>query len=280
MSVALAYDKQPVEWRPFRAKPQAGTPELKILVNEKWLRQPMFWQPCKVVIPDIDEPWMDYMLIARLFVVMAIARHIDFEIATARPRRLKTLIDGEEFRRQVNLEYNSLTLSLPYHLPRCLPNVSITQKPGSPAEKPLKALSIRQPWAWAITHAGKDVENRDWNPRNPGRRFRGEFLIHASSGMTRREHDDFIHFVHAMSLKHPFPEGLAVPAIEDLPRGGIVGVATVTDIVHESASPWFFGPLGLCLTKVSLLKFIPCKGALGFFEPPADIYDRIEWRTL
>ena len=23
-----------------------------------------------------------------------------------------------------------------------------------------KALSIRQPWAWAIIHAGKDVENR------------------------------------------------------------------------------------------------------------------------
>ena len=26
----------------------------------------------------------------------------------------------------------------------------------------MKALSIRQPWAWAILHAGKDIENRDW----------------------------------------------------------------------------------------------------------------------
>lgn len=25
------------------------------------------------------------------------------------------------------------------------------------------ALSIRQPWAWAILHAGKDIENRDWH---------------------------------------------------------------------------------------------------------------------
>jgi len=24
----------------------------------------------------------------------------------------------------------------------------------------VKALSIRQPWAWAILHAGKDIENR------------------------------------------------------------------------------------------------------------------------
>lgn len=24
------------------------------------------------------------------------------------------------------------------------------------------ALSIRQPWAWLIINAGKDIENRDW----------------------------------------------------------------------------------------------------------------------
>ena len=29
----------------------------------------------------------------------------------------------------------------------------------------MKALSIRQPWAWLILHAGKDIENRDWKPR-------------------------------------------------------------------------------------------------------------------
>ena len=26
----------------------------------------------------------------------------------------------------------------------------------------MKALTIKQPWAWAIIHAGKDIENRDW----------------------------------------------------------------------------------------------------------------------
>ena len=26
----------------------------------------------------------------------------------------------------------------------------------------MKCLSIRQPWAWAIIHAGKDIENRCW----------------------------------------------------------------------------------------------------------------------
>ena len=29
----------------------------------------------------------------------------------------------------------------------------------------MKALSLRQPWAWAVVHAGKSIENRRWNTR-------------------------------------------------------------------------------------------------------------------
>ena len=45
----------------------------------------------------------------------------------------------------------------------------------------MKALSLRQPWAWAVVEAGKDVENRRWNTK-----FRGDFLIHAASGWTKK----------------------------------------------------------------------------------------------
>ncbi|MDD5394961.1 MAG: ASCH domain-containing protein [Thiothrix sp.] len=38
----------------------------------------------------------------------------------------------------------------------------------------MKALSIQQPWAWAILNAGKDIENRDWYTP-----VRGRILIHA-----------------------------------------------------------------------------------------------------
>jgi hypothetical protein len=48
----------------------------------------------------------------------------------------------------------------------------------------MKALSIRQPWAWLILNAGKDIENRDWPTH-----FRGRFLIHASKGMTHDEYE-------------------------------------------------------------------------------------------
>ena len=44
---------------------------------------------------------------------------------------------------------------------------------------PLKALSIRQPWAWLIVNGFKDVENRNWRTH-----WRGRLLIHASKGMT------------------------------------------------------------------------------------------------
>lgn len=45
--------------------------------------------------------------------------------------------------------------------------------------EPLKALSIRQPWAHAIVHLGKTIENRDWR----GCSYRGPILIHASSNI-------------------------------------------------------------------------------------------------
>src|ERR1017187_9047245 len=39
----------------------------------------------------------------------------------------------------------------------------------------IRTLSIRQPWAHAILHLGKDVENRSWSTP-----YRGSILIHAS----------------------------------------------------------------------------------------------------
>jgi len=66
---------------------------------------------------------------------------------------------------------------------------------GSGAALPnLPVLSIRQPWAWAIVHAGKDIENRNWPTR-----FRGRFLIHAAKGCTREEYLDACAFM----AEHP-----------------------------------------------------------------------------
>jgi hypothetical protein len=38
------------------------------------------------------------------------------------------------------------------------------RKPMLEQMSDLRALTIRQPWAWAIAYGGKDVENRSWRP--------------------------------------------------------------------------------------------------------------------
>lgn len=104
----------------------------------------------------------------------------------------------------------------------------------------LSALSIRQPWAHWILHAGKDIENRTWCTR-----FRGPVLIHA--GKT--------------------PEDAAYCRRIGTPLGGIVGIMEVVDCVSASDSQWFCGPYGFVIRNARPLPFIPCRGALGFFKP-------------
>lgn len=123
---------------------------------------------------------------------------------------------------------------------------------------PRLALSVRQPWAYAIVAGWKPVENRSWRAPNPGLKFRGECAIHASKGMTRDEYESGRDFMAAL--------GFRLPSACDLPRGGIVGVATIIDVVKAFDSDWFFGPRGLVLADVRPIDFIPAGGALGFFE--------------
>lgn len=126
---------------------------------------------------------------------------------------------------------------------------------------PTIALSIRQPWAWAILTLGKDIENRDWATR-----FRGRVCIHAGKGLTMAEYNAFIRTVHQVSLTTPFPSGEMVPDMKQFLRGGIVGTAEIVECVTRSPSPWFFGTYGFVLRNAQPVDFIPCKGALGFFK--------------
>lgn len=124
----------------------------------------------------------------------------------------------------------------------------------------MMALSIRQPWAWLIINAGKDIENRTWYTGQ-----RGRFLVHASQGMTRREYSNAIHFMVDQGLDQ-LPCDL--PAFEQFERGGIVGSVDLVDVCWESRSGWFVGPHGFVLRDPTPLPFTPFKGRLGFFDIP------------
>jgi ASCH domain-containing protein len=81
------------------------------------------------------------------------------------------------------------------------------------------ALSVRQPWAWAIIAGGKDVENRSWNSR-----YRGPLLIHAA----RTLDPDGIADLQARGLEPP----------AELVRGAIIGQVRLVDVVRDHSSSW------------------------------------------
>lgn len=116
----------------------------------------------------------------------------------------------------------------------------------------MKALIIRQPWAWAIVFAGKNVENRVWTTAH-----RGEIAIHASN---------------AAPAADWLPRGVRVPDSAELSRGAIIGVAELVDVVERSRSKWFGGPFGFVLANARPLpEPMPCKGMLRLWTVPADI---------
>lgn len=121
----------------------------------------------------------------------------------------------------------------------------------------MKALSIRQPWAWAIM-MGKDIENRTWSAVKHGLDEKGRFAVHASKGMTQKEYEDVSFFLAGQRM--------ICPPAADLERGGIIGTVELVEVVRKSDSPWFFGPCGLVLRNPEPCEFLPCKGQLGFFE--------------
>lgn len=109
----------------------------------------------------------------------------------------------------------------------------------------MKALSIQQPWAWAIIHAGKDVENRTWPTQ-----FRGRVLIHAGKKLDCDGEELLV----ALGLQ------------PDMWFGGVIGAVDIVDCVTEMDSPWFCGPYGFVLKNPEPLPFRPCRGRLGFFN--------------
>lgn len=130
----------------------------------------------------------------------------------------------------------------------------------SATDMPAFAISVRQPWAWAIIHGGKDVENRVKRAITLGGMDRHKRIaIHASSGMTRDEYEEAREFMEDEC-------GVSCPHPSKLVRGGIIGAVSIVGIVKESRSPWFFGPWALQLDDVEECDPIPCAGQLGAFR--------------
>lgn len=106
----------------------------------------------------------------------------------------------------------------------------------------MRALSIRQPWAWLVLHAGKDVENRTCSTC-----YRGRILVHAGLQLNRD--------AYAWVAEH-FPH-LQLPAPRELQLGGYLGES---GLVLRSAKPGTFvastGKLSLYAVDDALLQLV------------------------
>lgn len=140
-------------------------------------------------------------------------------------------------------------------------------------DRPVKALSIRQPWAWAIINAGKDIENRSAAAVRHGM-TPGRIAVHAAKGMTQDEYIGTREFMERTV-------GVACPRPDALVRGAVIGFVTVTAIVQEHRSAWFFGPRGLVLADSVACEPIPALGALGYFNwaPRGEVEAPLPWMT-
>ena len=143
------------------------------------------------------------------------------------------------------------------------------------APLPRLALSVHQPWAWAIIFAGKDIENRSFPAiRNmyPALGSLRALAIHASAGMTQEEYRDARDFMAAIGVECP-PPALLV-------RGAVIGEVLVDGVVRSSDSPWWMGPRGIVLSAPSPCDPKPARGALGLFEwvpSPGVLPEPLKW---
>lgn len=136
----------------------------------------------------------------------------------------------------------------------------------------MRILTVRQPWAWAIIHGGKDVENR---VRNIAGDYRGPVAIHAGLASALDWNDDGGAGDQIARLAGFWP------GIVQCPTGAIIGVVDMADVhrgISEDGSeicycsPWaqienwhlaLTNPRPLSKSLTHWADGTPIKGALG-----------------
>lgn len=139
----------------------------------------------------------------------------------------------------------------------------------------MRALTLWQPWAWAVGQGIKRVENRPWAPSLS---LQDElattgFAIHAGKTWDQGSHDSLDAALNPNEPKLPERSKLVYGAIIAVTK--LVGVAYTGPQLRELAGPeqlrWFFGPVGWVLTQTIPVKPIPCRGFQGLWRIDDDV---------
>jgi hypothetical protein len=131
----------------------------------------------------------------------------------------------------------------------------------------IKALSLKQPFAWLIANGYLLVDDRTW-----GTQYRGPILIHASKGLYEA------YYQHIKSNTD-----VPIPDRDKLEYGGVVGIAKLVLCSKPGELPAgisreqraHFGGVhqeyyGFLFEQARPLPLIPCAGKLGIFEIDID----------
>lgn len=97
----------------------------------------------------------------------------------------------------------------------------------------MKALTIKQPWAWAILAGLKDIENRTWSTK-----FRGRVLVHAGLDKKLDEYPMNLVF-NQDQLDEISKQYNEIELCSRLgPFGAIIGSVEIIDCVQNHPSIW------------------------------------------
>lgn len=131
----------------------------------------------------------------------------------------------------------------------------------------IKALSLKQPYAWLIANGYLLVDDRTW-----GTGYRGEMLIHASKSIYEEYYDYLV-----------ANTDIPLPSKDKLGYGGVVGIATLVLCARPDEIPPNFtreqralfsgvprDGFGFLFENARPLALMPCPGKLGIFEIDMD----------
>lgn len=135
----------------------------------------------------------------------------------------------------------------------------------------MKALTIRQPWCWAIARGWKNIENRSWTTK-----YRGPLAIHAA-GRWDDEPEECLREVRdkarAQGAELPYAMGDDAPLCN---TGLVLAVVDLVDICTLNLTAPFTGCCGEWgvrdqahwrLENVRVLpEPVPAKGRLGLWD--------------
>lgn len=142
----------------------------------------------------------------------------------------------------------------------------------------MKALTLIRPWAAAVAHLGKNVENRTWRP--PSALIGQRFAIHAGVKVDALA----LRLIDLGQLEH------GLPVLPDAGPQGVICTVRLAAVFSAAGVfsrdeckaierkygagffRWWFGPVGWVLADVRTLATpIPCRGAQGLWTLPADV---------